>query len=317
MDVFRILNEVKIGPSACAMGMFDGIHPGHHIVLEQAIRTAKIRNLASVVFTFANHPQSLLSQTPTSLLSTLEERLKALRNFGFTAALVLDFTPELRDLSPQAFVQRILVETLHVQSVSVGYDHRFGKNRKGDGAFLIAMGKRHGFDVNIIEPVQVDNQIVSSTLIRKLLSYGKLEKANWLLGYPYTLTGKVITGVGRGKSIGFPTANLEVPPDRLVPAMGVYAGTVQLQGEAVNRPALCNIGLAPTFGDQSKPRVEVYLLDYTGDLYGKTLTFGFLHHIREERTFPSTHELIAQLEQDCGTARSLLEKVNTLSKGPF
>jgi riboflavin kinase / FMN adenylyltransferase len=306
MKVFRTLQSVAIGPSACAIGMFDGIHLGHHMVLEQAIRVAKINQLESVVFTFTNHPQSVVSKTPTPLLSTVEERLAAFEAMGFDAVLMLDFTSELKDMPAETFVQSILLDTLHVKAVSVGYDHRFGKNRQGDGPFLKTQGQIHGFEVYVIEPVRVDHQIVSSTLIRKLLSYGDLDKANQLMGRPYTLTGAVVGGVGRGKSIGFPTANLDIPPQLLVPAQGVYAGTVRIEGESQVWPAVCNIGLAPTFGDQIQPRMEVHILDYNQDLYGKTLTFTFLHHLRKERVFPSVDALIAQLHDDCQEARTLL-----------
>jgi riboflavin kinase/FMN adenylyltransferase len=161
MQVFRHLTEVVINPSACAIGMFDGVHLGHHMVLEQAIRSSHIDRLDSVVFTFANHPQSLISQTPTPLLSTLEERLKTFKAMGFTHVLVLDFTPDIRSLTAEDFVRRVLVETLHVQAVSVGYDHRFGRDRRGDGFFLKEQGKRYGFSVDVVEPVRVNQQIVS------------------------------------------------------------------------------------------------------------------------------------------------------------
>lgn len=315
MKIYRSLEHVEIGPSACAIGMFDGIHVGHRMVLEQAIRVSKIQGLASVVFTFANHPQSVISQTPTPLLSTLDERIKAFEAFGVDAALILDFTPELRDISAEDFVQTILVDTLHVKAVSVGYDHRFGKDRRGDGTFLKTQGKRHGFEVVIVDPVRIGNQIVSSTLIRKLLSYGDLDRANELLGHPYPITGTVVSGVGRGRTIGFPTANLVIPPERLIPAQGVYAGTVTLADEDLQRPALCNIGVSPTFGDQTQTRMEVHLLDYTEDLYGKAMTFHFLHRLRDERVFPTVNELIAQLEADCGTARTLLNIEDSLYKG--
>lgn len=312
MQIFRSLDAVTLHlPSACAMGMFDGVHLGHRMVLEQAIRMAKINNLASVVFTFANHPQTIISQTPTPLLSTLEERLAAFAGFGFDAALVLDFTPEIQHISADDFVKTILVDTLHVKAVSVGYDHRFGKDRKGDGAFLTAQGEQYGFRVDIIDPVKVGSQIISSTLIRKLLSFGDLDKANQLLGRPYLLTGTVMTGVGRGKTIGFPTANLHVPPERLIPAHGVYAGTATIEGDSTEHPAVCNVGLAPTFGDQHQARVEVHVLDYQRDLYGKTMTFTFLHRLRDEKTFPSVDALIAQLHTDCSEAKTHLARLES------
>jgi riboflavin kinase/FMN adenylyltransferase len=301
MQLFRTLDDVEIGFSSCAIGMFDGIHIGHRMVLEQAIRQAKIRNLTPVVFTFANHPQSIISQTPTPLLSTLEERIQAFEAFGYEAALILDFTPELKETPAQTFVQSILVDTLHVQAVSIGYDHRFGKNRKGDGPFLKEAGEKAGFSVDIIAPVKVGNQIVSSTLIRKLLSYGDLSRANQLLGRPYQLSGKVIKGDGRGKALGFPTANLSISPECLMPANGVYAGLVD------SCPAVCNIGYAPTFDlDLPAPRMEVHILGSTDDLYDQTLTFTFLHYLRQEQTFESLPALVSQLEADCKQARELI-----------
>ncbi len=313
MKIFRTLESVHLEkPTACAIGMFDGVHLGHHMVLEQAIRAARIENLDSAVFTFANHPQSIVSQTPTPLLSTLDERLAEFNRMGFDVALVLDFTPQLRDIQAEDFVQTILLDTLHEKAVSVGYDHRFGKDRLGDGAFLKAAGERYGFQVEIVEPVRVGNQIISSTLIRKLLSYGDLNRANTLLGRPYTVTGKVISGVGRGKTIGFPTANMEIPSNRLIPAHGVYVGWVQMDDESIHRPAICNIGLAPTFGDQNQSRVEVHLLDFVGNLYEKAMTFHFLERLREERAFPSVTELVDQVKRDCQSARSLLESREVL-----
>lgn len=310
MKLFRTLDSVAIGPSACAMGMFDGVHLGHRMVLEQAIRSAKIKGLSSVVFTFTNHPQSVISASPTPLLSTLEERIQAFESLGFDAVLLLDFTPALREMPAEEFIQTILLNTLCVKVVSIGYDHRFGKGRQGDGSYLKAQGDRFGFEVHIIEPIRVDHQIISSTLIRKLLSYGDLEQANRYLGHPYTLIGTVVKGEQRGRRIGFPTANLQVEPGLLTPAQGVYAGTARLAGENEERPAVCNIGTAPTFGDQSQPRVEVHLLDSKQNLYGQQLIFTFLHRLREERNFPSVTMLVAQLEQDCATAKALLGIAN-------
>lgn len=302
MKIIRTLGNLEIRASGCAMGMFDGIHLGHRMVLEQAIRVGKIKQLQTAVFTFANHPQSVISQTPTPLLSTMEERLEIFRSFGFEYALVLDFTPELKEMSPEAFVKTILQKTLKVQSLSVGYDHRFGKDRRGDGAFLKAQGDENGFEVNIIEPVKVGQQIVSSTLIRKLLSYGDLQKANQLLGRPYHITGEVIPGEGRGKSLGFPTANLQIGPERLLPAQGVYVGLAQINGKE-RHPAVCNIGVAPTFGDQPVPRVEVHILEHEEALYGKKVSFHFLEMLRTEKAFASVDELIRQINEDCRQAQ--------------
>ncbi|HEY9746571.1 MAG TPA: bifunctional riboflavin kinase/FAD synthetase [Oculatellaceae cyanobacterium] len=305
MKIYRSVQEVSLPASACAIGMFDGIHVGHLMVLESALREARIRGIPSVVVSFSNHPQFLISQTPTQLLSTLDERLAAFDKLGFEHALILDFDEWLKNLDAEAFIDLILCQHLGVRSVTIGYDHRFGKNRAGDGEMLKQVGLRKGFDVQIIEPVRTildsaegGGQIVSSTLIRKLLTYGELAQANQLLGYPYHLSGTVEKGMQRGRKLGFPTANLAVAPYRLIPANGTYGGYAELGGKRY--PAVCNIGLCPTFGDQTAKKVEVHLLGYTGpDFYGASLKMTFTHKIRDEQKFPSVDALIAQIRQDC------------------
>ncbi|MBY0404095.1 MAG: riboflavin biosynthesis protein RibF [Cyanobacteria bacterium] len=298
MKVFRSLDEVQLSASACAIGMFDGMHVGHRMVLENALRQSRILGVPSVVFSFANHPQFLISQTPTPLLSSLEERLAVCEAMGFDAALILDFTPALKDLSAPDFVQTILVKHLGVKSVTVGYDHRFGKGRQGDGAFLTQSGEALGFETQIIEPVRVHDQIVSSTLIRKLVSFGEMGQAENLLGRPYFVEALVEEGMQRGRKLGFPTANLAMPLHRLVPAMGTYSGKAYLKGEVY--PAVANIGLSPTFGDQSQKRVEVHLIGYSGSsFYGEPLKFEIHRKIREEKKFSAIEELIFQIQKDC------------------
>lgn len=309
MQIHRSLNAIFLPQSACALGMFDGVHVGHIMVLENALREARLLNVPSVVVSFANHPQFLISQTPTQLLSTLDERLKTFERMGFDHALILDFDEWLKNLSAESFIRLILLKHLGAQSVTVGYDHRFGKNRAGDGDMLKRFGQECGFDVQIIDPVRTDaqlpeggGQIVSSTLIRKLLAYGEVELANSLLGHPYHLTGLVEGGLQRGRALGFPTANLTIEAHRLIPANGTYCGSAILQGQEY--PAVCNIGLSPTFGDQARKRVEVHLLNYTGpDFYGENLTLRFTHKLRDEQKFPNIQALISQIQTDCASAR--------------
>jgi riboflavin kinase/FMN adenylyltransferase len=281
--------------------MFDGVHLGHRMVLENAIREAHILNVPSVVFSFADHPQRLLSKTPTQLLSSLDERLEQFEALGFHYALILDFNEELQQLSPQTFVDKILVETLNAKHVTVGYDYRFGKDKAGNGEVLTALGFDNGFDVSIIEPVKrsENSQIASSTLIRKLLTFGDVSGANQLLGRVYRLSGEVTHGFQRGRQLGFPTANLQPPINRIVPAVGTYGGFAFLNDRTY--PAVCNIGHSPTFdGGTPVPRIEVHLLQYTGEeCYEETLTFAFHERIRDEMSFSSKEALIAQIEQDC------------------
>lgn len=307
MQVYRSVESIQLPASAVAIGMFDGVHVGHAMVLENALKEARLLGVPSVVISFANHPQTLTSQTPTQLLSTLEERLKAFEAMGFDAALILDFNEWLKNLPAPDFIRMILIEHLGVKSVTVGYDHRFGKNRAGDGDMLKAAGQAHGFDVQIIDPVRTADggQIVSSTLIRKLLSFGDLEQANRLLGHPYSISAPVETGLQRGRELGFPTANLAVAADRLVPANGTYGGFAILNGRGY--PAVCNIGLSPTFGDQPRKRVEVHLLGYEGPaFYGDTLTMVFLEKLRDEQQFPGVEALVAQIRKDCQYVREQL-----------
>ena len=298
MHVHRTLETVHLPASACAIGMFDGVHSGHRMVLESALRSARILGVESVVVSFANHPQFLVSKSPTQLLSSLEERLAEFKAMGFDHALILTFDEWLMSLPAERFVAEILVEHLGAKSVSVGYDHRFGKGRAGNGELLQQLGERtYGFTTHVIEPVRVNGQIVSSTLIRKLLAYGDLDQANTLLGRPYSLSGLVEPGLQRGRQLGFPTANLALDEHRLIPGTGTYGGFATLNGREY--PALCNIGLSPTFGDQAQKRVEVHLLGYQGpDFYGETLHMALTHKLRDERKFSSVEELIAQIRQD-------------------
>ncbi|MGE0199811.1 MAG: bifunctional riboflavin kinase/FAD synthetase [Candidatus Melainabacteria bacterium] len=314
MQLVRTTENLALRNTACAIGMFDGIHAGHRLVLENAIREARSRGLQSVVFSFANHPQALLAKTPTALLTTLQDRLTAFEAMGFDTAVILDFDETLRDMTATAFVHHLLVDHLGVKHVTVGYDHRFGKDRTGDTALLSQLGKQYGFETTVIDPVRVTDldsisgQIVSSTLIRKLISHGNLMEANHLLGHPYGLTGTVVSGFQRGRTLGFPTANLAVPADRLIPGVGAYVVTARIGGTSQpEQPAVCNIGFAPTFEDaEPVKRVEVHLLDYAGDsFYNETLTVRFLKRLRPELSFTTVETLVRQIETDCRQARQL------------
>lgn len=316
MKVYRHYADINLQGSAVALGMFDGIHLGHQVVLESAIREAKILNLPSVVVSFSTHPQVLLSKTPSAQLTSLEERLELFQALGFDIALILDFTPELMNLSAPDFITSILLNRLNVHSVSVGYDHRFGQHRQGDGIMLEEYGKTHQFKTNIIHPVRLNDDettthdIISSTLIRKLLAFGDIEQANTLLGRPYQITGTVVKGFQRGRTIGFPTANIQTEGNRLIPPVGTYGGFAKINDSTTWYPAVCNIGTSPTFKDKMpQHRIEIHCLNYqeAGDLYGKNFTFAFTNHLRAEQRFDSVEALIRQITQDCNTFEKTLE----------
>jgi len=326
MQVHHSLSELQLPASVCAIGLFDGVHLGHRMVLENALREAHIRKLPSVVFSFADHPQLITSQTPTPMLTDLEERLTLFSGMDFDHAFIPPFDEQMMNISAQGFIEHILCEKLHVQSVTVGYDHRFGKNRLGDGALLKQEGSEKGFSVQIVDPVRISDErfsktplddaqgpIVSSTLIRKLLSYGEIALANRLLGYEYTIKGEVVSGLQRGRLLGFPTANLNPSLRRLIPANGTYSGMAKMQDGRTFR-AVCNIGLSPTFGDQAQKRVEVHLLGYSGsEFYGELLHFSFERKLREECKFESKESLISQIQKDCEQAL----QAQTLQKSSF
>lgn len=312
MHVYHTLDSIKLSPSACALGMFDGVHLGHRMVLENALREARKYSLQSVVFSFTNHPQHVLATTPLPLLSTLEERLDTFEKMHFDAAVLVPFDNTLMQLPPETFIDAILHQALQAKSVTVGYDFRFGRNRAGNGALLHTMGKamgHKGFETHVIEPVRCQQQIISSTVIRSLLSYGDIPQANTLLGYKYFLEGTVIHGDQRGQQLGFPTANLHIEhPHRLIPAQGTYCGWATVQERVY--PAVCNLGINPTFHSETtcRPlRFEVHLLHYTGAaFYNDSLKFEFAEKLRDERKFDSLDALIAQIQQDCDTAEEIL-----------
>jgi riboflavin kinase/FMN adenylyltransferase len=290
-------------PSAVALGVFDGVHLGHRAILGAAVAHAHATGSPALACTFEPHPMEVLQPDRAPLpITTLDERLELIAACGIDAAIVLDFTRELAAVEPEAFVKDVLVDRLAARQVVVGFNHRFGRGARGDAALLRDLGSRLSFSVDVIDPLMVDGAPVSSTAIRAALGRGDLEAAARMLGRPYSLPGKVVAGVGRGRTLGFPTAN--VAPDRpVLVAAGVYACTAELGGH--RRRAVVNVGVRPTFGEETLA-VEAYLLDFSGDLYGQTLRLLFVSRIREERRFPSVEALRAQIAADVETARRRL-----------
>lgn len=291
-------------PAVIAIGMFDGVHGGHRRVIERARRLAADRGLPCEVFTFVEHPRTVLRpDSPVPLLTPWPEKLERLRALGVDALVAAHFTPDLAALSPEAFVERILVRQLGVAGVVTGFNFHFGHRQAGNTQVLRELGAGHGFEVEIVSPIESEGGVVSSSRIRERIATGHVEEANALLGYPYTLTGEVIHGDKRGRTIGFPTANLEIPREKLLPAYGVYACWVELRGERL--PGIVNIGQRPTF-DPPKLMIEAHLFDWSGDIYGETLSVSLVQRIRAEQAFPGVQALIAQITADCQVARRAL-----------
>jgi riboflavin kinase / FMN adenylyltransferase len=290
-------------PSAVALGVFDGVHLGHRAILGLAVSRAGEAEMRSVACTFDPHPMEVLhpGRAPLSI-TTLEERLALIEGCGLDATVVLPFTRDLAAMEPEAFVKDVLVTHLGARDVVVGFNHRFGRGARGDAALLRSLGERLGFRTHVAEPLMADGVAVSSTEIRAALQRGDLAVASRLLGRSYTLSGTIGHGAGRGRTLGFPTANV-VPTRPVLVAPGVYACTAEVAGR--KERAVVNVGVRPTFGETTLA-VEAYLLDFSGDIYGQTMTLTFVSRVREERRFPSVDALRAQIEADAAEARRRL-----------
>ena len=287
-------------PGAVALGAFDGIHLGHRAILGRAVTLARERGLEALACTFEPHPLEVLQpdRAPRPI-TTLADRLELIAETGIDTAVVVAFTRAIAALEPEAFVRDALAGTLRAREIVVGFNHRFGRGARGDARLLETLGPSLGFRTHVVAPLEVDGVPVSSSEIRAALGRGDLERAARLLGRPYALGGEVVHGAGRGRTLGFPTANVRMDL-RLPLAPGVYACRARV-GPAEYR-AVVNAGVRPTFGE-TELAVEAHLLDFSGDLYGQRIHLTFLRRLREERRFPSVEALREQIAADVAAAR--------------
>lgn len=292
------------GPNAAvALGVFDGVHLAHRAILATALARARASGLQALACTFDPHPALVLQPDGAPVpISTLRERLELIAQTSVDTTVVLAFTPELAAVQAEAFVKDVLVDRLRARDVVVGYNHRFGRGARGDARLLQALAERFGFRAHVVPPLMLDGIPVSSTEIRTALRAGDLERAARYLGRLYAITGEVVQGAGRGRALGFPTANLRPDRELLIPP-GVYAGRAEVEAES--HPAVVNIGVRPTFGESALV-VEAHLLDFTGSLYGRPLRLGFVSRLREERKFPGLDALRTQIGRDIAAARERL-----------
>ncbi|MFH1009833.1 MAG: bifunctional riboflavin kinase/FAD synthetase [bacterium] len=316
MEVFQgpWSNFLDSRDSAMTVGSFDGIHLGHQQILNRLVEGAKAQRLRSVVVTFEPHPRLVLidSREPISLLTPTEEKLELLRNWPLDLVCILRFDKTASELSPRDFVQVVLKGRMGLKRIVIGYNHAFGKNRGGDRESLIAFSREMDFQVDILNPVEVDGLIVSSSKIRALLKKGEVALAATLLGRRYSLAGRIVQGAARGKRLKFPTANLTVSAaTKLLPADGVYCGLVRRQGDLL--PAAISIGANPTFPG-ARRSVEAHIIGFDGDLYGQNLEIQLVHWIRSERKFATEKELSQQIGQDVSRSLAILESFALLKK---
>jgi riboflavin kinase / FMN adenylyltransferase len=297
MKIVRHPRKGKLHRPVVALGTFDGVHVGHKKVIEAAIKHARELSAHSAVITFDPHPQTVVApERGLRLLTTLQEREELLASLGVDAVVVSIFTKKLQKLTYPQYVERYLVKKLGVRHVFVGYDYKFGRGRSGGAVALRKLGARYGFGVTVIAPVKVGRQIVKSGLIRELISRGDFTAALKLLGHPYRITGRVTRGEGRGAKLGFPTANLQVDPRKLVPAQGVYVGYVD------GKKCVVNIGSRPTF-KAGRTVVEIHILNFNKNIRGKAIKLDLFSRLRDERRFASAEALIKQIKKDVSAAR--------------
>jgi riboflavin kinase/FMN adenylyltransferase len=280
---------------AATVGFFDGVHSGHRFLIEQLKNLADSKRLPSVVITFRQHPQSVLqTDYKPELLCTLDEKISLLSSLDIDFCYLIDFSKELSQLSASAFISDILRKKLGVKQLLTGYDHRFGKNRAEGFSDYVKYGREHGLEVVQASELPGSDVHVSSTLIRNKLAEGRLEEANRLLSYNYSLEGIVIEGNKLGREIGFPTANLEInDKNKVIPREGIYAAWVFLGTEKYQ--GMAYIGKRPTILPDGDQQIEVHILDFSDDIYGKTLRLEYVKYLREDRTFGNLSELKEQL----------------------
>lgn len=308
MRVYQGLEGTEEVKGCClALGNFDGVHRGHQRLIRLTIEKARERNLASVVLTLDPHPELVLAPaTSPGLLTTKEQKIELISALGADYLYFLPFTSGVASLSPEAFITEILWSYFRPSLVVVGFNYSFGCKGKGKPALLANLGAKMGFEVMVLPPVTVGDEVVSSTAIREALAAGDIDRAKDFLGYWPTLNGYVVKGEQRGRTLGFPTANVAVPPEIKLPAYGVYACRVLLPDKTWH-PAIANIGLRPTFGRHSSPTVEVYVMNFCGYLYGQRVKVELRHFLRPEKSFNNTDELVEQIIQDIERAGQLLQ----------
>ncbi|MCS7179013.1 MAG: bifunctional riboflavin kinase/FAD synthetase [Anaerolineae bacterium] len=304
MELTHDLESLNLSiPSHVTIGAFDGVHRGHQHLIGSMVRAAHEAARIAVVLTFDPHPGALLGRRPTAALTTLEERAALIADLEVDVLVVLRFTPTVAGTPATRFIH-LMRHHLHMVELWVGPDFALGHRREGNVPFLQQLGAQEGFAVRVVEPLRWRGAVVSSTRIRAALTAGDIEEANGCLGRPYRLTGQVVRGRGLGRQIGIPTANLIPPPDRLLPANGVYAGYAHTW-EAGSWPTVINVGVRPTIAPDHLT-VEAHLLDFEGDLYDQTLALDFIARLRDEQAFPSLNALVDQIQQDIARAREIL-----------
>jgi riboflavin kinase/FMN adenylyltransferase len=292
-----------------ALGVFDGVHLGHQKLIELTVDKAKKNNGVSIVATFDPHPDQIIKpKNNVFLLTTIEERINLIKDLNVDIFLIIKFNKIISKMSPKDFIVKILVNTLHVKELFVGFNYRFGFQSKGNINCLKEYSMIYKFKTNILKPKVIDKSIISSTIIKEYIKLGNIKKAKKLLGHEVIISGRVIPGKGRGKNIlNFATANIEIPFKKIIPANGVYL--VEINFDNKKYYGLMNIGIKPTFKENNKT-IEIHIIDFNNNIYNKLITVNILQKIRNEKYFNHPGLLKKQIEDDILTASKIIVKRN-------
>lgn len=310
MNVFYNIEDIEFNKHTClTVGTFDGVHLGHQKIINEMIYQSVERSCRNLLITFEPHPQLVLAKSSEiRLLSTLEQKLDYLKYLSIQNVLVINFTKSFSELSFNSFIEDYLIKKIGLNTIIVGADHHFGKDRQGNPKILKEMGENLGFSVIEVEPLMYKDAKISSSRIRKSLLSGEIKLANEMLGKKYELKGKVVKGNQRGKEIGFPTANIELDnPHKLIPMRGVYFVEVDINNR--NFYGMMNIGYRPTFNNSSELILEVHIFYFREDIYGEFIIIRFIDKLRDEKKFNSVAELKQQLEID---KQVCFDKINSI-----
>ena len=307
MRLFHGYENAEIGrPAVLTLGVFDGLHLGHQLIVSRVVERARANGAVPTVVTFDPHPRAVLHpESAPPLLQTFDQKVEAFGVLGVEQAIVVRFTPEFARVRAEEFLRDVVHERLQAREVYLGRGFAFGRGREGDIDLLRRVSGELGFFADEVPEVRLRGRRISSSRIRGLLAAGSVNLARRMLGRPYGVEGRVVRGAERGRTIGFPTANLR-PSNRVIPRGGVYVTATLIGGEW--RRSVTNVGVRPTFEQEAEPSVETFVMDWGGDLYGDVVRVRFLHRLRDERRFDSIDALKRQIERDAARARKYFER---------
>lgn len=315
MIIYRSLKEVQFDKrSVISIGMFDGVHQAHRTILSRVVDRAKAIGGRSVIVTFDPHPREVVTQGKQSvdILSTLDEKLQRFEINGVDAVFIIPFTFEFSRLSFKDFYATYIINGIGVAEVVEGFDHQFGRDREGNMNQVVELGKQHDFSVDTLAMIGSEGAVISSSAVRDAVISGNILQANVMLGYEYGFTGTVVRGFGRGKQLGYPTANIRLlDPKKLVPQVGIYAVRIMVRGTWYG--GMMSIGHNPTFGDAQERTIEVNIFDFDMDIYDDTVTVRCLQRTRSEKKFASVDDLITEMGNDKRMIRTIIEQHTQLS----